>query len=119
MSNPLLDKYFELYPEKKEEPKKVEYEIDSAAVDDYLKFVKSYRSDPNIPLTTQSVATSNTGITKASNPFATYADDLKVSFLQVAEQLQTGKAQIASINVDMNNHLALKRITFEVMVYEP
>jgi hypothetical protein len=105
MSNPLIDKYNEIYGKK---------EIGIVSKSPITL------SDPNIPLTTTpSVATSNTGITKASNLFATYADDLKTSFLQVAEQLQTGKAQIASINVDMNNHLSLKRITFEVMIYEP
>jgi hypothetical protein len=126
MSNPLIEKYFELYPEKKEEPKvikadEIEGEVTLAQVENAFKKWSSNTSVASNLTTSNaySVATSNTGITKASNPFATYADDLKSYFLQVAGQLQTGKAQVASINVDIDNHLALKRITFEVMVYEP
>ena len=83
MTNPLIEKYNELYNPKAPEPPKPVEEPKPR------KIAKCY--DP---------------------------DDLKVSFHQVAEQLQTGKAKIASMSMEMNAHLALKTITFEIMVYE-
>jgi hypothetical protein len=83
MTNPLIEKYEELYNPKPPEPPKPAEEPKPR------KLAKCY--DP---------------------------DDLKVSFHQVAEQLQTGKAKIASMSMEMNAHLALKTITFEIMVYE-
>jgi len=44
-------------------------------------------------------------------------DDLKVSFQQVAEQLQTGKAKIASMSMEMGDFTG-KTVTFEVYVDE-
>jgi hypothetical protein len=46
-------------------------------------------------------------------------DDLKVSFQQVAEQVKNGEAQVSSMSMERNAHLALNKITFEVMLYEP
>ena len=127
-NNPLLDKYFELYPEKKEEPKVIKADelVTVAQLDDAFKNWASstsikgtqigytYTDEISIPsnLTSPSVATSTTGITKAS-PIKSYdLDDLKVSFFQVAGQLQTGKAQVASMNMEFGDHM--NKITFEV-----
>jgi len=85
MTNPLLDKFYELHPEKKEKPKVIKAENAKVAI-------KSY--DP---------------------------DSLKETFQQVAEQLQTGKARVLSMNMEMGDFTGLstsKTITFEVMVYE-
>jgi len=41
-------------------------------------------------------------------------DDLKVSFQQVAEQLQNDKAQVVSMNMEFGDHM--NKITFEVYV---
>ena len=80
MSNPLLQKYEELYG-KKEEPKVIKAENPKVAI-------KSY--DP---------------------------DSLKETFQQVAEQLQTGKAKIASMSMEMGDFTG-KTVTFEVYVDE-
>jgi hypothetical protein len=81
MTNPLIEKYNELYnPKPPEPPKPVE------------KPRKLTSYDP---------------------------DDLKVSFQQVAEQVKNGEAQISSMSMERNAHIALNKITFEVMVYEP
>ena len=45
-------------------------------------------------------------------------DDLKTSFQQIAEQVKNGEAQVSSMSMERNAHLALNKITFEVMVYE-
>ena len=83
MTNPLIEKYNELYnPKPPEPPKPVEKPE--------LSKLKSY--DP---------------------------DDLKVSFQQIAEQVKNGEAQVSSMSMERNVHLALKTITFEVMFYEP
>ena len=44
-------------------------------------------------------------------------DDLKTSFQQVAGQIQTGKAQVVSMNMEFGDHM--NKITFEVYVYKP
>jgi hypothetical protein len=60
-------------------------------------------------------------VIKAKNPktsLTTYdPHDLSVSFHQVAGQLQTGKAQVTSMNMEMGE-FTCKTITFEVAVYE-
>jgi len=95
MSNPLLQKYEELYG-KKEPPKmpRIEdYEGEETFADELKKSksrkIKSY--DP---------------------------DDLKVSFQQIAEQVKNGEAQVSSMSMEMDI-ISGTKITFEVMVYEP
>lgn len=122
MSNPLLDKYFELYPEKKEEPKKVEYEIDSstvAAVDEYLKYTKPYLSSPNIPLTTSPTVVNPNSLIGPSPKSSVNANNF---FLEIAEKIKNGTAQVttASLQVDAVGTFSFgKTITFEVYDYEP
>jgi hypothetical protein len=83
MTNPLIEKYNELYnPKPPEPPKPVEKPK--------LSKLKSYD-----------------------------LDDLKISFQQIAEQVKNGEAQVSSMSMESNAHLALKTITFEVMFYEP
>lgn len=116
MTNPLIDKYFELYPEKKEKPKGTVSEVDEA--------FKKWSSNTSVTsnLTNLSVATSTTGIIKASpikcfdNPSA---NDV---FLQIAEKVKNGTAQVSSVSlqVDAIGRFSYgKRITFEVYDYEP
>jgi hypothetical protein len=98
-NNPLIDKYFELYPEKKEPPKmpRIEdYEGEETIVDE-LKKSKSRKLTSYDP------------------------DDLKVSFHQVAEQIKNGEAQVVSMNMEMDTmgiHSAGAKITFEVYVHK-
>ena len=76
MTNPLIDKYNELYnPKPPEPPKPVE--------------------KPNFP------------------KLKSYdLDDLKASFQQVAGQIQTGKAQVVSMNMEFGDYM--NKLTFEV-----
>jgi hypothetical protein len=94
MTNPLIDKYNEIYG-KKEKPKfpRIEdYEGEETFADELKKsrppIIKSYD-----------------------------LDDLKTSFQQVAEQLQNDKAQVVSMNMEFGDHM--NKITFEVYVYKP
>ena len=89
MTNPLIDKYNEIYG-KKEKPKfpRIEdYEGEETFADE-LKKSKSRK------ITTY-------------DPY-----DLKASFQQVAEQLQNDKAQVVSMNMEFGDHM--NKITFEV-----
>ena len=82
MTNPLIEKYNELYNPKPPEPPKPVEEPKPR------KLAKCY--DP---------------------------DSLKATFQQVAEQLQTGKAKIASMSMEMGHkyiNTTGARITFEV-----
>jgi hypothetical protein len=103
MTNPLIDKYFELYPEKKEKPKLPRIE-DYKGEETFADELKKLRDTSTIPVSK----------VKSYDP-----DDLKVSFQQVAEQVKNGEAQVSSMSMERNAHLALNKITFEVMLYEP
>lgn len=123
MSNPLIDKYFELYPEKKEKPKIIRAEnteVKFELKEEFVEELKKIQSQPSItvPYTSQnSVATGGTGITKASFPkLTTYdLDDLKASFQQVAERVKNNKAQVSSMSMEMDVMSGTK-LTFEVYV---
>jgi hypothetical protein len=78
MTNPLIDKYNELYNQKPPEPPK-------PVEKPKLSKLKSYD-----------------------------LDDLKASFQQVAGQIQTGKAQVVSMNMEFGDHM--NKLTFEVYV---
>jgi hypothetical protein len=126
MTNPLIEKYFELYPEKKEKPKlpRIEDYKGEKTIADEVKEEKDifskYMENLNFPYAPpQSVATSNTGIT-AANPFpitklTSYDNEsLNDSFLQIAEKVKNKQAQIYSMNMDIDQQTRTQRITFEV-----
>ena len=152
-SNPLLAKYEELYG-KKEEPKVIKADelVTVAQLDDAFKNWASstsikgtqigytYTDEISIPsnLTTPSVATSTTGITKASpatlpatsTTGITKASPIKCfdnpsandAFLQIAEKVKNGTAQVKTVCIEVEHYAMLsygKKITFEVYDYEP
>ena len=102
MTNPLIDKYFELYPEKKEKPKLPRIE-DYESEETFADELKKLRDTSTIPV----------------SKIKSYdIDDLKVSFQQVAEQVKNGEAQVSSMSMEMDIMYGTK-ITFEVYVYGP
>jgi hypothetical protein len=93
MTNPLLQKYDELYG-KKEPPKmpRIEDCEGEETIADELK--------------------------KSKSKLKTYEpDDLKASFQQVAEQVKNGEAQVYSMSLE-RDMMRGTRITFEVYDYE-
>ena len=147
------DKFYELYPEKKETPKlprikdirvAQEYECEFIKAEEYecghikaedakivfelkQEFLEQLENQPPITSvtsnhTTQSVATGNTGITKAS-PFKCFdTNSGKDAFFQIAEKVKNGTAQVSrvSLSVDAIGCFSYgKRITFEIYDYEP
>lgn len=120
MTNPLIEKFYELHPEKKEKPKETKAEIE--ITDTLKKYPSTNTTSLTSNLTNLSVATSTTGIIKASpikcfdNPSGNDA------FLQIAEKVKNGTAQVSSVSlqVDAIGRFSYgKRITFEVYDYEP
>ncbi len=112
-----------MFPEKKEKPKVIkadefEGEVSLTQVENAFKKWSS-----NTPvasnLTTPLGTTSNTGIAKASNTYTTHdIDDNDKSFLQIAEEIKNGNAQVRSMSMEINDVLGcydgVKKITFEV-----
>jgi hypothetical protein len=95
-NNPLLDKYFELYPEKKEKPKP-----------DYYKGEKSYAEELEKLRDTSTIPVSK---------IKSYdINSVNVSFHQVVEQVKKGEAQVSSMSMEMDIMYGTK-ITFEVYV---
>jgi hypothetical protein len=99
MTNPLIDKYFELYPEKKEKPKLPRIE-DYKGEETFADELKKLRDTSTIPV----------------SKIKSYdTDDLKVSFQQIAEKVKNGEAQVSSMSMEMDIMYGTK-ITFEVYV---
>ena len=95
MTNPLIEKYNELYG-KKEEPKP-----------DYYKGEKSYAEELEELRDTSTIPVSK---------IKSYdINSVNVSFHQVVEQVKNGKAKVSSMSVEMDIMYGTK-ITFEVYV---
>jgi uncharacterized protein YcnI len=96
MTNPLLQKYEELYGKKEEPKKEIGFELPEGFIE------QAENLNPPYPkLTTFD------------------RDDLKVSFQQVADKIQQGKAQVASMNMEIDSMSIMRnKIIFEVRVYE-
>lgn len=89
MTNPLLQKYEELYG-KKEEPKPQKTHTEK---------LKELRDTSTIPIT----------------KFTTHdIDSINDSFLQIAEKVKNKEAQVTSMNMDYEHQTRTQRITFEV-----
>ena len=121
-NNPLLQKYEELYG-KKEPPKIIRAEnteVKFELKEEFVEELKKIQSQPSVtvPYTSQNtVATGGTGITKASFPKLTThdLDDLKASFVAVAERVKNNKAQVSSMSME-TDVMSGTKITFEVYV---
>jgi hypothetical protein len=102
-NNPLIAKWEELHNPKKEEPKPQKTHTDK---------LKELRDTSTVPANTPNI------ITKANHipSFKTFdRDDLKISFYQVADKIEQGKAQVASMSMD-RNIMSGAKIIFEVYV---
>ena len=97
MTNPLIDKFYELHPEKKEKPKPDYYKGEKS----YAEELEELRDTSTIPITK---------LTSYDN------ESLIDDFLQIAEKLKNKEAKVYSMNVDIDYSYRTKRITFEVWV---
>jgi hypothetical protein len=95
MTNPLIEKYNELYG-KKEEPKP-----------DYYKGEKSYAEELE--------KLRDTSIIPVSKIKSYDINSVNVSFHQVVEQVKKGEAKVSTMSVEMDIMYGTK-ITFEVYV---
>jgi len=120
--NPLLKKYEELYGHK-EESKKVEFELNSEFLEELKN--KSISTDIKVISPTNvnvsAVATSNTGITKATRTIKSYdKQSTNDAFLQIAEKVKNGTAQVACVSIEFDSYGNFgygKKIIFEVYDY--
>ena len=122
MTNPLIDKFYELHPEKKEEPKP-----------DYYKGEKSYAEElekiefppewSKTSVTTPTTINPNTlrPITSANHippPFKTLTSydthSVEDSFLQIAEKVKNKDAKVVSMSMNMEHYR--RSVTFEVLL---
>ena len=100
MTNPLLQKYEELYG-KKEEPKPQKTHTDK---------LKELRDISTVPVNTPNITTKANHIPSLT----TYdVDSGKDSFLQTAEKVEKGQAKVSSVSVERDIYTGTK-ITFEV-----
>ena len=109
MTNPLLQKYEELYG-KKEEPKPQKTHTEE---------LKELRDISTVPVNTPNIITAK----NVSTSFKTYDPHSgEDSFLQIAEKVKNKKAQVVSMSMEMGHPIGKclipKTLTFEVIVYE-
>ena len=88
MTNPLIDKFYELHPEKKEEPKPQK---------SYAEELQDTSTIPIKKLTSYDV------------------DSGKDSFLQIAEKIKNGEAKVSSMSME-RDIMKGTSITFEVVM---
>jgi hypothetical protein len=101
-NNPLIVKWEELHNPKKEEPKKVEYELAP-------EFVKQFENKSTFPIDT---TTKNPPSLKTYDP-----DSVNVSFQQIAEKVKNGEAQVSSMSMEVDSMCIMRnKIIFEVYV---
>lgn len=97
-SNPLIDKFYELHPEKKEKPKPDYYNGEKS----YAEELKELRDTSTIPI----------------KKLTSYdVDSSRDSFLQVAEQIKNGEAKVSSMSMQIDIMYGTT-ITFEVQVWD-
>lgn len=106
MTNPLLQKYEELYG-KKEEPKPQKTHTEK---------LKELRDTSTVPVNTPNIITAK----NASTSFKTYdVDSGKDSFLQIAEKIKNKNAKVTSVSITTDTagrfSTGLRTYTFEVM----
>ena len=102
MTNPLIDKFYELHPEKKEEPKPDYYKGEKS----YAEVLEELRDTSTIPITK---------LTSYDN------ESLIDGFLQIAEKVKNKDARVTSVTLNRDAvggifSTGLTTITFEVKV---
>jgi hypothetical protein len=109
-SNPLLQKYEELYG-KKEPPKMPRIE-DYEGEETIAEELKELRDTSTVPANTPNIITKENHIPSLK----TYdVDSGKDSFLQIAEKIKNGKAQVVSMSME-RDIMSGTKITFDVYV---
>ena len=111
MTNPLLQKYEELYG-KKEEPKKVEDEPS------FKEKLKELRDTSTVPVNTPNITTKANHIPSLITYDVNSGED---SFLQIAEMVKNKDARVTSVTLSRDAvgglfSTGLTTITFEVQV---
>jgi hypothetical protein len=121
MTNPLIAKYEELYG-KKEKPKSqkppiVEYfdEVGTTPPQEVIERLRQLQPNSKI------ISASNASITITPKPPSLVSYDVdsgKDSFLQIAEKVKNGEAQVTSMSMERDIMSGTSIITFEVRVWD-
>jgi len=102
MSNPLIEKFYELHPEKKEKPKLPRIKDIRFAQEYECEFIKAENAKVAI---------------KSYDP-----DSARDSFLQIAEKIKNNNAKVTSVSINADTaggfYTGLKTYTFEVMEWD-
>lgn len=122
MSNPLIDKFYELHPEKKEEPKPpiVEYVDNRGSTPSQEVIEKLRQLQPNSNI----ISAKNASVTINPKPPKLVSYDPHSAedyFLEVAEKIKNKDAKVTSVTLNQDRgglfSTGMQTITFEVMLY--
>ena len=108
MTNPLIEKYEELYGKKEEpkpEPKKVVYEIPAE--------IKNLSITSGTTTNNPNTITAINQLTAYMKTYSSFIGDEE--FLKVADKIQKGEAKVVSTSTNLQHFT--KSVTFEVEVY--
>lgn len=126
MTNPLIDKYFELHPEKKEKPKPqkspiVEYFDEVGPIPSKEVIEKLQALQPNSKV----ISSSSTSVSYNPKPPSLVSYDYhsgEDSFLQIAEKVKNKDARVTSVTLNSDSAglftTGKTTITFEVEVWD-
>ena len=119
MTNPLLEKFYEIYPEKKEKPKPqkppiVEYfdEVGSTPSQEVIEKLRQLQPNSNI---ISSISTSPKPPSLTSYDPQSGED----SFLQIAEKVKNKDARVTSVSIERDiSIMSITTVTFEVQMWD-
>lgn len=121
MTNPLIEKFYELHPEKKEKPKPqkppiVEYfdEVGSTPSQEVIERLRQLQPNSNI------ISASNASVSIKSKPLISYDPQSgEDSFLQIAEKVKNKDARVTSVSIERDmSMMSITTITFEVQMWD-
>lgn len=129
MTNPLIDKFYELHPEKKEKSNKVEFGGTAKISQEEMDTLCDYVTNPDKYSTTSLITNVNPNSVNATTA-ANHIPKLisydihsgRDSFLQIAEKVKSRDAKVTSVTMNADTvagfHTGLRTITFEVHLYD-
>jgi hypothetical protein len=124
MTNPLIDKFYELHPEKKEPPKlpKIEYidEVGPTPSQEVIEKLRLLQPDSKV---ISSTGTSSIEINPKPPSLVSYDPHSgEDSFLQIAEKVKNKDAKVTSVTLNRDSvglfTTGKTTITFEVEVWD-
>ena len=119
MTNPLIEKFYELHPEKKEKPKPDYYKGEKSYAEELKELQGDFSVSVTTPTGTNIISATNASVSVKPKALQTYdVDSSKDVFLQIAEKVKQGDAKVTCVTFHSETvgmfSTGLSTVTFEV-----